>query len=105
MNEERVFNSVIKVVTRSYGLSNDPAIAANKYAVDGFAPGEAFIILLRRSRFVTVGTATFLVGMPEAHYGGVVYPVAPDTDMDAGTVEEAELWINERDIISIVEDV
>ena len=28
-----------------------------------------------------------------------------DADMDAGTIEDAEIWINARDIISIVEEV
>jgi hypothetical protein len=104
MTEERLFNSTIKVVTRSYGISNDPSVAGGNYAVDGFAPRDAKIFLLSRSRFVTSGGATFLVGLPEVNWAGVVYPMVPDSDMDAATLPTTEIWINARDIISIVEE-
>jgi hypothetical protein len=104
MTEERLFESTIKVVTRHYGISNDPAAAGGNYAVDAFAPQDARIFLLSRSRFVTTGATTFLVGLPEVNWRGVVYPVLADADMDASTFQTTEIWINSRDIISIVEE-
>ena len=104
MTEERPFNSTIKVTTRSYGFSNDPAVAGRNYAVDGFAAPDARIYLLTRSRFVTVGNATFLVGLPEAHWAGVNYAMVPDSDMDPATLPTTEVWLNTREIINIVEE-
>lgn len=104
MTEERLFSSTIKVTTRSYGFSNDPAVAGRNYAVDGFATADARIFLLKKSRFVTTGNATFLVGLPEARWAGVVYAMVPDADMDPATLPTTEVWINTRDIINIVEE-
>ena len=104
MTEERPFNSTIKVTTRSYGFSNDPAVAGRNYAVDGFATPDARVLLLKESRFVTTGNATFLVGLPEARFAGVAYAMVPDADMDPATLPTTEVWINTRDIINIVEE-
>lgn len=104
MTEERLFRSVIKVVTKSYGISNDPAAAHGTYAVANYAPKEACILLLRDSRFVTTGNLTFLVGIPETNYGGVTYPMYPDTDMNPRTMPDAEVWLNSRDVIAIIEE-
>lgn len=104
MTEERLFRSVIKVVTRNYGISNDPVVAGNTYAVASFAPKDARILLLRDSRLVTSGSLTFLVGTPETTYGGVTYPMHPDTDMNPRTMPLAEVWINSRDVIAVIEE-
>jgi hypothetical protein len=104
MNEDTVFDSTVKVITRNYGVSNDPVTAGQNYQADDLAPTDARIFLLSNSRFVTSGSATFLVGTPELYWAGAVYPIAADTDMDPSTIQVAEVWINTRDIITIVEE-
>lgn len=105
MNEEVVFDSVIKVVTHNFGVSNDPEEAGESYQVDFLAPDDAYLILLDDTRFVTIGEATFLVGMPVLSFGGVMYSVLHDADMVGETAELSEIWISTHDIISIVEEV
>lgn len=104
MTEERPFRSTIKVVTRSYGISNDPSHAGATYAVAALAPKEARILLLSNPRLVSSGSVSFLVGTPETTFGGVSYPVYPDTDMDPRTLSDAEVWINCQDVITVIEE-
>ena len=104
MTEERPFRSKVKVVTRNYGVSNDPAVAGNTYAVAGHAPTDARILMLEDPRLVTSGAATFLVGVPETKYYTVIYPLQPDADMDTQTIARAEVWINTTDIITLIEE-
>lgn len=104
MTEERPFRSAIKVVTRNYGISNDPSNAANTYAVASYAPSDVRILMLDEPRLVTSGAATFLVGIPETTYNGVTYALYPDTDMNPGTLKDAVIWINCADIISVIEE-
>ena len=104
MTEDRPFQSSVKVVCRSYGVSNDPAVAGTTYAVASHAPTDARILMLEDPRLITSGAATFLVGVPETKYYTVSYDLNPDTDMDTQTNRGAEVWINTADIIALIEE-
>ena len=105
MDEVQAYGSVVKVVTKNFGMSNDPADAGDSYQVDFFAPADAHLILLEDSRYITIGNATFLVGMPVFKFNGVLYNVLHDADMDDETLESSQVWINTEDNISVVEEV
>jgi hypothetical protein len=103
VEEEAPFLSVIKVVTRHYGLSNDPADAGRAGPVDSGAPAAARVLLLNLARFVTVGNATFLVGSPEVTWPGL----KPTAGADNGgqLLEASEVWVPVHEVISIVEEL
>jgi len=65
MTEDRPFHSDIKVVTRSYGVSNDPAHAGRTCAVASYAPQEAKILMPSDPRFVSVGSADIITVIEE----------------------------------------
>ena len=104
MNVEHVFGSTVKVVTRSYGISNDPAVAGSAYVTDALAGTGARVLLLENSRFASIGNVTFLVGRPAFSWMGTEYPFMADTDMADGEDAAAEVWIATTDIISVVEE-
>ena len=104
MTEDRPFQSAVKVITRHYGISNDPGNAGGTYAVASYAPSDLRILMLRDPRLVTNGSATFLVGIPETTYNGVTYALYPDTDMDPRTLKDAVIWINSADIVAMIEE-
>lgn len=104
MNVEHVFGSTVKVVTRSYGVSNDPAEAGSAYVTDALAGSDARVLLLENSRFASIGNVTFLVGRPAFSWNGIEYPFLVDTDMADDEDADAEVWIATTDIISVVEE-
>jgi len=100
MIEETPFNGQVKVITRGYGMpNNDPNAGA-----DGMAPSTARALLLDSPRFVTSGSATFLVGKPWVGWGGSQFQVLADTDMDPNSFDPPEVWISAGEIITIVEE-
>lgn len=104
MNVEHVFGSTVKVVTRSYGVSNDPAVAGSAYVTEALAGAGARLLLLENSRFATIGNVTFLIGRPAFSWMGTEYPFLADTDMADNEEAAAEVWIATHDIISVVEE-
>lgn len=94
MIEEIAFTKTVKVVTRSCGVSNDPADARGVYEVDSMTPASARILLLINTRFVTSGNATFLVGKPAVVWGNVEFDWTADTDMQFDGIEGSEIWIS-----------
>ena len=63
------------------------------------------MLLLQNPRFITSGSATFLVGRPAVGWGGGQFEVEVDTDMSDDGFEEAEVWISAGEIISIIDEV
>ena len=103
MIEEAPFGSHVKVMTHHHGISNDPA--ASTFVTDPSAPKSARMLLLQNPRFITSGSATFLVGRPAVGWGGGQFEVEVDTDMSDDGFEEAEVWISAGEIISIIDEV
>lgn len=105
MEEETPFESIIKVVTRRYGLSNDPVAAGVSEPTDSGAPATARVLLLNLPRFVTVGGATFLVGSPEVAWRGLQFLAGAGEESGGQALRAAEVWIPVHEIISIVEEL
>lgn len=101
MIEETPFDGQVKVITRGYGMPNDDPNAG----ADGMAPSTARALLLDSPRFVTSGSATFLVGKPFVGWGGSQFEVLADADMDPNSLDRPEVWISTGEIISVIEEV
>jgi hypothetical protein len=102
MIQEVAFSELIRVVTKSYGFSNDPDVVNGKYNIDKNTFKDARIIILGNTRFVTSGNLTFLVGNLSMSYNGAVFSAPADHLLMDQDNDSEEIWIPSHEIISII---
>lgn len=102
MTQENAFTGIARVVTKFYGILNDPENNDENFQQDPYASKEVRSIMISDSRFFTSGNGTFLVGSPQIPYGGVLYAGGFDTNMIKDEEYSEQIWIPVQEIICII---
>lgn len=104
MTQENAFNGLIRVYTKTFGEINDENQATGFFDNEPYTSTEARVLLMRGTKFVTSGNATFLVGSMVAPYGGSIFDIVFDVDeLEYSDETTANIWIPCSEIISIIE--
>lgn len=103
MTEEKAFDGFVKVLTKTFGASNDPDDATLYYETEKFSSKEARLVLLLDSKFITSGNATFLVGTPFIGIYDDLFELGSDADTRPSTPELTQkVWIPIHEILCIL---
>ena len=104
MTEEKLFDGFVRVMTKSFGFSNDPDEPSLQYETEGLSTSESRMLLMDNTKFITTGNSTYLVGTPYIPWNQVIYQIGFDVDLIPQNPEKFsfEIWIPSHEIISII---
>ena len=102
MTVEPAFSGTVRVVTKSYGILNDSDNGSLEIVIDKLTSQENRSIVLSQTEFVTSGNATFLVGIPQAPWNGILYQQGLDNNLIEDDNWSHRIYLPIQEIIGVI---